>query len=68
MQLLGKKKIKLPEKKDEGVPGEALLGVLGMRRYRVPEGYEELQKYPLNPPFSYCIIARNSSASVKSFD
>jgi flagellar protein FlaI len=63
VQLLGKKKIKLPEKKDEGVPGEALLGVLGMRRYRVPEGYEELQKYPLNPPFSYCIIARNSENS-----
>jgi len=51
VQLLGNKKIKLPEPKDEGVPGEALLGVLGMRRYRVPEGYEELMKYPLNPPF-----------------
>ena len=63
MQILGNKKIKLPERKDEGVPGEALLGVLGMRRYRIPEGYKEIQKYPLNPPFSYCIISSDTQTS-----
>ena len=51
------------EEKDEGVPGDILLGTLGMRRYRVPEGYREIDSYPLKPPFSYAIIARNDNTS-----
>ena len=49
--------------KDEGVPSEVLLGVLGMRKHRVPEGYKEVVTYPLKPPFSYAIIASNERTS-----
>jgi flagellar protein FlaI len=44
---------------EEGVPSEVVLSALGIRRWRVPEGYKEIESYPLKPPFSYAIIARN---------
>jgi flagellar protein FlaI len=60
--VLGRKK-KARKKKDEGVPKDVLLGALGIRRWRVPEGYREVESYPLKAPFSYCVIARNEQTS-----
>jgi flagellar protein FlaI len=62
-----KKKSRFQEEKDEGVPRDTLLGVLGMNRWRVPEGYQEVENYPLRAPFSYCIIARNERSSERLY-
>ena len=59
----GRKKRRAPEEKDEGVPKDVLLGALGIRRWRVPEGYKEVDGYPLKPPYSYCVVARNEQTS-----
>ena len=61
--VFGRKKKGAQEEKDEGLPREALLGALGIRRWRVPEGYRELESYPLRAPFSYAIIAQNEQTS-----
>ncbi|MCW3979466.1 MAG: type II/IV secretion system ATPase subunit [Candidatus Bathyarchaeota archaeon] len=61
--MRGRRRKRRPEEKDEGVPREVLPGALGMRRRRVPEGYRMVDSYPLNPPFSYCVIARNDQTS-----
>ncbi len=61
--VLRRKKRRGPDEKDEGVSKEVLLGALGIRRWRVPEGYKEVEGYPLNPPYSYCVIARNDQTS-----
>ncbi|UCH57338.1 MAG: type II/IV secretion system ATPase subunit [Candidatus Bathyarchaeota archaeon] len=61
--MFGRKKKRFQEEKDEGVPRDTLLGALGITRWRVPEGYIEVESYPLRAPFSYCIIARNEQTS-----
>ncbi len=61
--VLGGKKRRPQEEKDDGVPKDMLLGALGMRRWRVPEGYSEVESYPLKAPFSYCVVARNDQTS-----
>ncbi|MGD2141951.1 MAG: hypothetical protein PVH79_00550, partial [Candidatus Bathyarchaeota archaeon] len=55
------------EDQSEGIPRDNLLGALGISRWKVPDGYEEVNNYPLRPPFSYCIIARNVQTSEKIF-
>lgn len=58
-----RRKKKQREDRDQGVPKEVLLGALGIRRWKVPEGYREVESFPLRPPFSYCIIAQNDQTS-----
>ncbi len=55
MPKLGKKK------KDEipinqEAPDEELIAHLGIQGYSVPEGFSQIESYPLNPPFSYAWI------------
>ncbi len=42
-----RKKSRLKDIEDEGVPRDTLLGALGINRWRVPEGYVEVENYPL---------------------
>ena len=63
MSLFRRRKKRIQEEKDEGVPPETLLGVLRINRWRVPEGYQEVENYPLRAPFSYCIVAKNEKTS-----
>lgn len=48
------------EKKEKfGISEETLAGYLDLRRWTVPEGYEEVETYPLKAPFSYASIVRS---------
>jgi len=38
---------------------EELVEVLDVKKWRVPEGYVEVEYYPLKPPFSYAAIVQN---------
>ncbi len=38
---------------------ETLVGYLGLKRHGAPEGYTEIETYPLKPPFSYASIVQN---------
>ena len=58
------KRNKMQEKNAaEELPAENLLGYLGLRRQGAPEGYSEIETYPLKPPFSYASIVQNESTS-----
>lgn len=59
----GKKGRKKVESKGEEIPAEVLLGALNLRLRRIPEGYREVETYPLTPPFSYAVIAQNSETA-----
>jgi flagellar protein FlaI len=59
---LSKKKRGSPrneEKKELGVSEETLAGYLNLKRWAVPEGYTEVETYPLKAPFSYASIVQN---------
>ncbi len=56
---LGKKKQEVPGK--EKTSDEELIAYLGIQGYQVPEGYTQLESYPLNPPFSYAWIFQEDS-------
>ncbi len=43
---------------------EALAGYLNLNRWTVPEGYVEVETYPLRPPFSYASIVQNEETGV----
>lgn len=54
---------KNPSKKEEleemmGLEGE-LVEFLDVKKWSVPEGYAEVEYYPLKPPFSYAAIVQN---------
>ena len=53
----GKKSDK--EDKGEGISEEALVGYLDIEGWTVPEGYFEVETYPLKPPFSYATIVQH---------
>ena len=61
--------MKLGKKKDEEeieeekncISEEELLGYLGIQGWRVPEGYTQIESYPLKPPFSYAWIFQDES-------
>jgi flagellar protein FlaI len=38
---------------------EELVGYLNLRRWGIPEGFIEVETYPLKPPFSYACIVQN---------
>jgi flagellar protein FlaI len=56
----GKKKNDEVEEKDK-ISEEDLIGYLGIQGCRVPEGYVQIESYPLKPPFSYAWIFQDES-------
>ncbi len=62
-----RKKSRLKAIDDAGVPRDALLSSLGINQWNVPEGYVEVETYPLRAPFSFCIIAKNEQTSEHIF-
>lgn len=52
--MVGKKKEVVEEKKRTSE--EELIGYLGIQGANVPEGYVQVESYPLKPPFSYAWI------------
>ena len=56
---LGKKKQEIEVK--EKTSDDELIAYLGIQGYQVPEGYTEVESYPLNPPFSYAWIFQDDS-------
>ncbi|MEM3085038.1 MAG: type II/IV secretion system ATPase subunit [Nitrososphaerales archaeon] len=49
--------------KEESQKSNDLVSVLKITHFSIPEGFEEITKYPLNPPFSYAVIAQNPSTA-----
>ncbi len=58
---LGKKKNEDIEEKKDKTSEEDLIGYLGIQGCRVPEGYTQVESYPLKPPFSYAWIFQDES-------
>ena len=56
----GKKKKEEVEEKEK-ISSEDLAGYLGIQGCRVPEGYIQVESYPLKPPFSYAWIFQDES-------
>lgn len=64
-----KVKLRKKEKGEEedqvfGVSEETLAGYLNLKRWTVPEGYAEVETYPLKAPFSYASIVQNEDTGV----
>ncbi len=59
----GKKKSKKEDKRTEQVSTEDLIGDLSLLRQGTPEGYRELETYPLNPPFAYADIVQDEETA-----
>jgi archaeal flagellar protein FlaI len=57
---LGKKKQEDIQEKQE-TPDEELVAYLGIQGYHVPEGFTQIESYPLNPPFSYAWVFQDDS-------
>jgi flagellar protein FlaI len=57
---LGKKKTEEAEEEPK-TSEDDLIGYLGIQGARVPEGYVEVESYPLKPPFSYAWIFQDES-------
>lgn len=53
----------LERPKEDFTNVEALASLLKVSHFSIPEGYVEIKKYPLNPPFSYAVIVQNTSTS-----
>ncbi len=58
-----KKRNKQEEPASEELPADTLIGYLGLKRRGAPEGYSEIETYPLKPPFSYASIVRNEATA-----
>ena len=58
-----KKKDKKSEAQLEKLSEEALAGFLDLKKWSSPEGYSEVETYPLNPPFSYATIAQHEETA-----
>jgi archaeal flagellar protein FlaI len=59
MKLGKKNKEKIQEKQE--TPDEEMIAYLGIQGYQVPEGFTQIESYPLNPPFSYAWIFQDES-------
>ena len=57
---IGKKKTEEVEEQTKTSEDE-LIGYLGIQGARIPEGYMEVESYPLKPPFSYAWIFQDES-------
>jgi flagellar protein FlaI len=65
MKLLKKGKKEASEDEAEsGISEETLAGYLNLKRFTVPEGYVEVETYPLKAPFSYASIVQNEDTGV----
>jgi flagellar protein FlaI len=42
---------------------EALMGFLDLKKWSPPEGYSEVETYPLKPPFSYATIVQHEETA-----
>jgi len=51
------------EKERQKISEEDLIGYLKLRHWRIPEGYVEVESYPLKPPFSYAYIIQNEDTA-----
>ena len=60
---LDKKNGKQEENDPEEPPVETIVGYLGLKHRGAPEGYAEVETYPLKPPFSYASIVQNDATS-----
>ncbi|MGF3522014.1 MAG: type II/IV secretion system ATPase subunit [Candidatus Bathyarchaeia archaeon] len=61
MRLGKKKNEEVEEQEKTGTSEEELLGYLGIQGWRVPEGYVQVESYPLKPPFSYAWVFQDES-------
>lgn len=59
--LVGKKKKNEEIEAKPKTTEDELVGYLGIQGCRVPEGYTQIESYPLNPPFSYAWIFQDDS-------
>jgi len=60
---ISKSKRKKENREKERISEEDLIGQLKLRHWGIPEGYAELETYPLNPPFSYACTAQNEDTA-----
>jgi len=60
MPKIGKKKQQEIQIKQEA-PDEELIAYLGIQGFQVPEGYTQVENYPLNPPFSYAWVFQDDA-------
>lgn len=56
----GKKKQDEIQEKEQ-TSDEELIAYLGIQGYQVPEGYTQVESYPLNPPFSYAWVFQDDA-------
>ncbi|MEM2988223.1 MAG: hypothetical protein QXK26_04205, partial [Candidatus Bathyarchaeia archaeon] len=47
------------DRRDAESLAEDLIGYLDIKKWGAPEGYVEVETYPLKPPFSYACIVQN---------
>ncbi|MGD6851440.1 MAG: type II/IV secretion system ATPase subunit [Candidatus Bathyarchaeia archaeon] len=60
MPRIGKKKQEEVEVKQQ-IPDEELVAYLGIQGYQVPEGYTQIESYPLNAPYSYAWVFQDDA-------
>jgi flagellar protein FlaI len=63
MMKISKSKRKKKKEEKEEVSEEDLVGYLKLRRWGIPEGYVEIETYPLKPPFSYACTVQNKDTA-----
>jgi archaeal flagellar protein FlaI len=63
---IGKKKKEEVEEKEK-ISSEELVGYLGLQGCRVPEGYQQVESYPLKAPFSYAWIFQDEEEGSYSY-
>jgi flagellar protein FlaI len=59
MKIGKNKQVEVEEKTKDAE--EDLIGYLGIQGFNVPEGYTQIESYPLKPPFSYAWIFQDDS-------
>ncbi|MFY3741146.1 MAG: flagellar protein FlaI [Candidatus Nitrosomirales archaeon] len=65
LQIFNSKKQKKPDNGFGNADPQKndLVSILNITHFKIPEGFHELSRYPLNAPFSYAVIAQNPSTS-----
>jgi flagellar protein FlaI len=58
---IGKKKVEETFEEKEKTSDEEMIAYLGIQGYQVPEGYIQVESYPLTAPFSYALIFQDES-------